>query len=240
MLEAPAAPAPVDATIITQPPVPAPIPPEKIIYPDANKPADPAAEPPPVKAADPAAPPAPPAEPKPPAEPVKPADPKSPPPAPADYDLTPPAGSLVSVEEVQALTKKAKEAGKTKEEAEGLLQERVEATQAFAKRQQDQLTVARKQWAEEAKNDPVYGGEKFAENAEKSRRVIDRFASPELKKMLDDTGMGNNPYVFRFVSAIANAFSEDQLVRGQSGPSDAKKAPEEVLYGKTTPGRQVA
>lgn len=230
----------IDPTVLTEPPAPEPKAPEKVVYPDPAKPAEPPATPPPAAPAEPAAPAKPPTEPKPPAEPAKPGEPSSPTPAPADYTLTPPVGSFVSAEEVEALTKKAKDAGLTKEEAESLLQERVEATQAFAKRQQAQLAEARKQWAEEAKNDPVYGGEKFAESAEKARRVIDRFASPELKKMLDETGMGNNPYVFRFVASIANAFSEDQLVRGQTGASEGKKSPEEILYGKTTPGVQAA
>lgn len=237
----PAPPVP-DPTILTVPPTPAPKPPEAVVYPDV-KPADPAAPKPPEKPADPAAvtPPATPTpETKPPTELAKPGDPVSPKPAPVDYDLKPPEGSLVSADEAKALTERAKKAGLSKEQAEGLLQERIDASQSLMKRQNIAMGEARKQWMEEAKADPVFGGDKFAESAEKARRVIDRFASPELKKMLDETGFGNNPYVFRFVASIASAFSEDQLVRGQTGASEGKKSREEILYGKTTPGEQAA
>lgn len=240
MPEAPVVPVIADPTIVTQPPIPAPIAPEKVIYPDPVKPADPAIPPPPVDPAKPAVTPPTPTEPKPPTEPAKPGDPVSPTPAPADYDLKAPVGSLVSAEEAKTLTEKAKKAGLSKEQAEGLLNERVEAKQALRESQDKELAAARVMWAEEAKNDPVYGGEKFAESAEKARRVVDRYASPELKKMLDQTGMGNNPYVFRFMATIANVLSEDQLVRGQTGSSTRDIPPEERLYGKTTPGVQAS
>lgn len=241
--EAPVIPAPVDPTILTQPVAPAPKTPESIVYPPEQKPTDPVVPPTPAKPKEPEAakPPAEiPADPKPPTEPEKKGDPVSPTPAPVDYDLKPPAGSLVSAEEAKALTDRAKKSGLNKEQAEGLMQERNDAKQLVLQSQQTELKNARTKWIEEVKNDPIYGGDKLAENAEKARRVIDRFAPTALKQWLNETGMGDNPDVFRFVAAMASQLSEDQLVRGQTGATDAKKKPEEILYGKTTPGVQVS
>lgn len=245
MPDATVVPAPQSPTILTTPPAAAPKAPEAVLYPPpavppVTPPAPPAVPPPPVvpPVTPPVVPPptTPPVEPQLPKEPAKPADPASPAPVPADYVLTPAAGSLVSAEEAKSMTEYAKKSGLSKDQAEGLLKERETVLQQFQQRQVSNLQATSKQWYDEVKNDPLYGGEKFAEHAEKARRVIDRYAPAEMKAWLDQTGMANNPFLFRFVAAIGNILSEDQLVRGNTGSSVREKTPEERLYGATTPG----
>lgn len=174
---------------------------------------------------------------KPPTEKKEPGDKQSQDASQTDYDLKPPEGSLVSAEEAKALTEKAKKAGMNKTQAEMLLQDRQDLRQAAKTNEETMMKEARSKWADESKNDPDFGREKFAENAEKAKRIIDRYADNDMKEFLDKSGFGNNPHLFRFMSRLAAHLGEDQLIRGTTGASDRVIPPEEKLYGKTTPAR---
>lgn len=87
-------------------------------------------------------------------------------------------------------------------------------------------------WGDEVRADKEVGGAKLDENLGVARKAIDQFGSPELKSLLDSTGMGNHPEVVRMMVKIGRAISEDKLVRGDSSatPKDAAS----ILYGSTT------
>ena len=85
-----------------------------------------------------------------------------------------------------------------------------QAVDAFEKQLDD--------WATEAKNDKEIGGAKFKETAANSRHVINTFGTPELKKMFEDTGLGNHPELIRVFSKIAPLIKEDSSVGG-GGPA---------------------
>lgn len=87
-------------------------------------------------------------------------------------------------------------------------------------------------WGEEVKADKEVGGAKLDENLGVARKAIDQFGTPELKTLLDSTGMGNHPEVVRLMVKIGRAISEDKIVRGTAGekPRDAAS----VLYGAKT------
>lgn len=93
--------------------------------------------------------------------------------------------------------------------------------QAFA----DQV----KAWGEQVSADKELGN---ADNLAAARKAVDAFGTPELKSLLNSTGMGNHPEVVRLMSKIGKAISEDTITRGKQGekPKDAAN----VLYGSTT------
>ena len=64
-------------------------------------------------------------------------------------------------------------------------------------------------------------------------KAIETFGTPELRSLLDSTGMGNHPEVVRLALKIGKAISEDTIVRGRNTPSGGAKDPASVLYGNT-------
>lgn len=52
-------------------------------------------------------------------------------------------------------------------------------------------------WAESAKSDPEFGGEKLEANLAIAKGAMTKVASPELVKLLNETGLGNNPEMIR-------------------------------------------
>jgi hypothetical protein len=101
----------------------------------------------------------------------------------------------------------------------------------MAKQQAAQLEQLRTDWAAASTSDKEFGGEKLAENLGYARKAMDTFGTPELKTMLNDTGLGNHPDVVRFMVRAGKAISEDKIVMG--GPTVAPRSAAEVLYGGT-------
>lgn len=87
-------------------------------------------------------------------------------------------------------------------------------------------------WGEQVKSDTEYGGAKLDENLAAARKAVDAFGSPELKSLLNSTGMGNHPEVVRMMVKIGQQISEDGLVRGKAEAAKPRD-PASVLYGST-------
>lgn len=84
-----------------------------------------------------------------------------------------------------------------------------------AKQQQRQVEAHAKMvegWVEQVKADKELGGDKLQENLGIARAALDKFGSPELKAMLNDSGIGNHPAVIRAFFSIGKAISEDRIV----------------------------
>jgi hypothetical protein len=174
-------------------------------------PVAPPVETPPVT---PPAPPAPPATP-----PVEP----PPPAAPATYEFRAPEGKEYDSQLIGAYSEGAKKAGLTQDKAQELLET---MAPILATRQQEQITAVQQGWIEAAKSDKEFGGDKFQENLGKAKQALEKFGSPELRTLLDQTGMGSHPEVIRLLGRVANALAEDKIVTGgpptTGGISDAK------------------
>lgn len=83
-------------------------------------------------------------------------------------------------------------------------------------------------WREAARTDPEIGGARFAENVGAAKTALDRFGTPELKKALDEYGLGNHPELVRFCCRVGKALGEDRLVDGKPGGGTVD--PAKVLY----------
>lgn len=69
-------------------------------------------------------------------------------------------------------------------------------------------------WTEQVKTDKEIGGDKLDENLGIARKAIDTFGSPELKALLNSTGLGNHPEVVKLAFKVGKAISEDRFVQG--------------------------
>ncbi len=90
------------------------------------------------------------------------------------------------------------------------------------------------QWRADSENDSEYGGEKYEASVANATKVLDRFATPELREFLDETGFGNHPELIRFAVRIGAAFSEDDSFSAAAQATGAgdtgEKSQAEVLY----------
>ena len=87
-------------------------------------------------------------------------------------------------------------------------------------------------WGDEVKADKGIGGTKLDENLGLARKALDQFGTPELKLLLDSTGMGNHPQVVKLMVNIGKAISEDKIERGT--PAGQTKDAASILYGNPT------
>ena len=96
------------------------------------------------------------------------------------------------------------------------------------KMQQRQAETHQKQveqWTAQTKADKEIGGEKLDENLAVARKAIDAFGTPELKTLLNGTGLGNHPEIVKAFYKAGKAISEDRFVPGapKGGADDAAK-----------------
>ncbi len=82
-------------------------------------------------------------------------------------------------------------------------------------------------WADTVKADPELGK---PESQAAARKVIEDFGTPELKELLNSTGMGNHPELVKFALKVSKAMSEDAITRSR-GDAPAPKTAADILYG---------
>ena len=102
---------------------------------------------------------------------------------------------------------------------------------AIAERQQAALQAMTSEWAETSKADKEFGGEKLGENLAIAKTALDKFATPEFTKLLNDTGLGNHPEVLRVFYRAGKAISADTVVTGKQAPAPADRLA--ALYDNT-------
>jgi hypothetical protein len=147
------------------------------------------------------------------------------------YELKLMEGSALDPSAVERISQYAKEKGLTQEAAQEILSREDEAVTSYRDNQLTQHMEVRKTWVEAIKNDKEYGGDKFNQNAEIAKRVINEFADTELKQALDATGYGDNPALFKFVVKLGQKLQvlNDSYVKA-SAPSQPKKELHEIMY----------
>lgn len=152
---------------------------------------------------------------------------------PEKYDIKLPEGSPLDPKAVQEVAEYAKAHKLTNDQAQEVLKRDGETVARFVKEGQENLKANAAKFLTEAKTDPEIGGDNFEKNVELGKRVIDKFGSPRLKQILNETGLGNHPELVRLVTKIGMAYGEDKLVVGTTGPtSKEEKSAASVLYDK--------
>jgi hypothetical protein len=102
---------------------------------------------------------------------------------------------------------------------------------AEAQATQAQATISA--WAEESKADKEFGGPKLAESLSVAKAALNATASPALRDLLTNSGLGNHPEVIRHFIKIAPAFLEDRPVTGSRAPAGSTQSTAQVLYPST-------
>jgi hypothetical protein len=92
-----------------------------------------------------------------------------------------------------------------------------ELQQANLQELQTVIEAQREKWGTESKTDKEFGGDKFDENLAVAVKARDQFGTPELKSLLNASGLGNHPEVIRLFYRVGQAISQDGFVPGRNG-----------------------
>ena len=148
------------------------------------------------------------------ATPAAPAPAEPAPPVEIDYAFTTPEGAApLDAKRVEAFTTLAKELKLPADAAQRVVDMAVQEAQASA----EAHTALVQSWADEVKADKTLGGDNLTASAVIARKAID-LGPPELKALLNSTGLGNHPAVFKWAHAVGLALSEDTF-RSSGGAS---------------------
>lgn len=141
---------------------------------------------------------------------------------PENYEFKDPEGQHFDGEVIGAFSDVAKELGLSQEEASKVVEK---MAQKLAERQSHNIEAVREEWVESARTDKEYGGDKLGENLAVAKRALDQLGTPELRTLLNESGLGNNPEIIRFMFRAGKALSEDTHVGASQGAGRSKEAP---------------
>ena len=130
-------------------------------------------------------------------------------------DFTVPEGVQLN-EEITTSFKSILEDAKLspQEKAQSLLDLQGKLTQSLMESQEQAKAEQAQQWAAQIKADKELGGENYSKTVETAVKAIEQYGSPELRSLLNETGIGNHPELVKFCHRIGKALSEDGLVMG--------------------------
>jgi hypothetical protein len=143
-------------------------------------------------------------------------------------DFTIPEGMELDAELLTDFQNTAKELGLTQDAAQKLVDFGAELLSAGYQAQRENLNTTMEGWEAEIKADEEYGGDKLNETLDRGKRVIRDHGSKELLTVLEETGMGSNPHLIRFLAKLDKALGEDKTVDGKPAVTDKDAA--SVLY----------
>jgi len=147
--------------------------------------------------------------------------------APEKYEpFTPPEGTSLDATVMAEFEQAARELNLPQDKAQLFIDK---MAPVMAKQQAAQLEKLSTDWAAASTSDKEFGGEKLTENLGYARKAMDTFGTPELKTMLDQTGLGNHPDVVRFMVRAGKALGQDKIVAG-GAPASAERSAADVLY----------
>jgi len=65
-----------------------------------------------------------------------------------------------------------------------------------------------------------------------AKKALDSFGTPELRTLLNESGIGNHPELIRFMVRAGKAISSDTFVAGERGAAGARRDLASNLYRK--------
>lgn len=93
-----------------------------------------------------------------------------------------------------------------------------------AQRQVDAHLALVESWVDQVKTDKDIGGDKLDENLGIARKALETFGTPELRDVLNASGLGNHPEVIKAFVKAGKAISEDKFVAGAAKGADSDPA----------------
>ena len=133
--------------------------------------------------------------------------------APEAYeDFTLPEGMEMDADVLGEFKNLAKELNIPQAKAQQLIDFQTQLATKQAEQYQAAVTKQSQDWAAAIKNDPDVGGENYDKSVASAVKVIEAFGDPSLKELLNNSGLGNHPALFKFCHRISAAIAEDKFV----------------------------
>lgn len=145
-----------------------------------------------------------------------------------------PEGMVVNETALAAFAPVAKGLNLTQAQAQELVTLQTAQVQAAAQAQVEQWQSTQDEWREAAKADAEIGLTNFNQSIAHTATFLNKFGTPALVKLLDDTGVGNHVEFIRLFAAAGKAMGEAGITSGNPpGGSDLTAA--QVLYPNQKP-----
>lgn len=140
-------------------------------------------------------------------------------------------GSDIDPAFIDSYASLAKKYGMNQENATSLLKD---AAGILNRMDVETVTKQRNAWAEESRNDREFGGAALDANLAIAKKALDTYGTPEIRQLLETTGLGNNPEMIRFFWRVGRTLTEDGTVTGQAGVAGIRTFDDAAkkLYGK--------
>lgn len=128
---------------------------------------------------------------------------------------------------VQAYSDVVKELNLPHEQAQAVIDRVLPVMQ---QQQQEVLAKARTDWVQAARSDREFGGERLGESLSIAKKAMETFGSPELRELLDTSGLGNHPEIIRAFYRAGKGLHQDRVVTGGRGVLGKSEPMERKLY----------
>lgn len=146
--------------------------------------------------------------------------------APEKYEIKAPEGVELNATVMGEFEGVAKELGLSQDDAQTFVSK---MAPQIAAAQKAQLETIKAQWTESSRTDKEFGGDKLTENIAVAEKALDAFGTPDLRKLLKETGLANHPEIIRVFYKAGQKISSSNFVAG-GGNSDAIKGAAATLY----------
>lgn len=148
---------------------------------------------------------------------------------PDEYEFSFPDEVEVDQEAVQTFKEWAKDHKLSQKDAQDLVDLNTDLMSKQYEKNQQSYSEMVSGWADEARSDKEFGGDKFDDNVAVAKKAMEAFGTEELSEALDLTGAGNHPEIIRFFYKVGKAIVEDGMVAGT--PSKEKESdPAKILF----------
>lgn len=111
----------------------------------------------------------------------------------------------------------------TTEQAQKIADAYVASARKASERLEAEHRVAVESWEKQILADKDLGGQNYDATKATARRAIAQFGTPGLRQLLEETGLGSNPEVVRFVARVGQALAEDSVAGTGAGVSEQDK-----------------
>ena len=136
--------------------------------------------------------------------------------APEKYEFKAPEGKNFDNEIITTYSEVARELNLSQSSAQKMLDT---LGPKIAERQMAQIDTIRKGWVDSSRIDKEFGGDSLDKNMSVAKKALDTFGTPELRTVLNQSGLGDHPEIIRFFYRAGKSISEDGYVGPSSGSS---------------------
>lgn len=147
--------------------------------------------------------------------------------APDKYEFKAPEGQELAPAVMGKFEALARELNLSQDQAQKFVSE---VAPELAKAQTDAKDQIVSQWTAAAKTDKEFGGANLTENLAIAKQALETFGTPELTKLLNETGLGSNPELIRAFYRAGKQISQSKLVAGTVAPQTQNQSAASKLY----------